>query len=188
MKMKPMVKGIRAWARDIAFPFRMGAGFSGDVNRTHPAEIEPAQIDVSAPPTIYGEPVLVSAANAGVRPFAVGDAAVTKIFGVTVRPYPTQQASATNFGATGVGAATPPTSGVIDVLRAGLIMVKIPAGQVVAKGGAVFIRVQNAAADKPIGGFEGAADGGNTAALDTYLYQFNGPADAAGVAELSCNV
>ena len=38
----------RQKTRDVAFTFRMGAGFAGDVNRTHPASIEPVMIECMA--------------------------------------------------------------------------------------------------------------------------------------------
>lgn len=39
-----------------AFPFRMNTGFAGDVNRTHPASIEPCLIDPSHYPTSSARP------------------------------------------------------------------------------------------------------------------------------------
>ena len=38
----------------VAFPFRMGAGFAGDVNRTHPATIEPNVNDTVNPLSFFG--------------------------------------------------------------------------------------------------------------------------------------
>lgn len=171
-----------------AFAFRMGAGFEGDVTRTHPVDIEPVLVAVATPPTFYGEAVLTAAANAGVRPFAAADTAIDTPYGVVVRSYPGQQ---TTGGMTATfGTATPPASGVIDVLRRGYIAVKIPAAQAAtpSKGSAVFVRCQNAGAGQRVGGFEAAADGGNTAALDTKRFQFNGPADADGNVELMFKV
>lgn len=173
-----------------AFAFRMGAGFPGDVNRGHPASIEPTLIDASAPPTAFGQAVLVDATTDGVRPFAAGDTAVTIIWGITVRPFPFQQQAATNYGAIGFGAAAPPTSGEIDVLRAGYIMgTALPAGSAaVSKGSAVYVWCAASSGAHIQGGFESAATGGSTAALDVSRYQFNGPADANGNVEICCNV
>jgi hypothetical protein len=131
----------RARTCDAAFPFRMGAGFPGDVNRTHPFSVEPVLVDPATPPLIYGQAVLASGAGNDVRPFAAGDAAVTKIWGTLVRPFPMQQSSGSNFGQADLGTAVPPATGVADVLRSGYMIVKIPAGQAVLKGGAVFVRV-----------------------------------------------
>jgi len=165
----------------VAFPFRMGAGFPGDVNRTHPVSIEPGLIDASAPPQNYGVPVILDATTQGFRPFTTGDTAVTTAYGITVRPFPTQQS--TGGAQSLIGGATPPQSGIQDVMRLGYIMVQIPAGQSVKKGGAVFVWCAASSGAHVQGNFEGASSGGNTASLGA-LFQFNGPADANGVTEV----
>ena len=182
----------RAFTKDaqnpMAFPFRMGAGVPGDVNRTHPVSIEPNLIDTAAPPTAYGQAVLQAASSGGVRPFAAGDSAVTSIVGVTVRPYPLQQSSGSNYGAAAFGSATPPTSGVIDVMRTGYILVQL--NDITAapnKGDPVFIWSAATSTIHTQGGWEVGASGGNTAALDTGRYMFNGPPDANGVVEIVVN-
>ena len=175
---------IRAKTNDVAFQFRMGAGFPGDVNRTHPATIEPCLIDASAPPTFYGEPVLVDPTTQGVRPFAAGDTAVTSAYGVTVRPYPIQQASASNFGAAAIGASAPPTSGQIDILRAGYIMATVVGSPV--KGGAVHIWCAAASGSHVQGGFEASSTGGSTASITNAT--FNGSPDSSGNVEIAFNV
>src|SRR3954471_17671646 len=75
-----------------AFTYRMGAGFPGSVNRSHPASIEPSQMDPEAPALMYGVAMVPSADNPGmIRQIGAGDGALTKIYGVAVRPYPIQQ-------------------------------------------------------------------------------------------------
>lgn len=175
---------------DVAFAYRMGAGFPGDVNRTHPASIEPARQDDDTPMTLYGQAAIATKdADNAVRPFAAADTGLDTMWGVSVRPFPTQQT--TGGPAASFGVAVPPTNGPIDILRSGYIMVKIPAAEAALafKGGAVFVRCQNSpGADDPVGGFKAQADGGNTAALNVKVYQFNGPADAQGNVELCVNV
>ena len=175
----------RMKVRDASFTFRMGAGFAGEVNRTHPADIVPELIDsaASTPPTAYGQVVILDTVNSAVRPFAAGDTAVTTAYGMTVRPYPTQQASASNFGQADLGAATPPTSGVIDVLRRGYIMAKVTG--TVAKGGAVYVWCAASSGNHVQGQLESGATGGSTAALTNLT--FNGSADANGVVEVIFN-
>lgn len=178
-----MNKKTRMKTRDASFQFRMGAGFPGDVNRSHPASIEPCLIDASAPPSAYGQAVLVDATTQGVRPFTVGDTGVTALYGVTVRPYPVQQASATSdFGAASIGAATPPTSGVIDTCRLGYIIAKVPAGQTPVKGGAVYVWCAASSGSHIQGGFEASSTGGSTASLANAT--FNGSPDASGNVEI----
>jgi len=184
------------FADSTALQFRMPAGFAGDVSRTHPAAIEPAQIRVATPPTAYGIPVVVDADGAGVRPFGTGEASDTVAaiaYGFTARPFPTQQTSTTDMSAT-IGAATPPTKGVIDVLRSGYIMATLnPAAAVTGalKGGRVYVWCAATTGSVNTlhtqGGLEVAASSGNTVELDgRFLY--NGPADANGVLEVSVNV
>ncbi len=179
---------IRMKTKDAAFQFRMGAGFAGDVNRSHPASIEPTLIDASAPPTLYGQPVLVDATTQGVRPFASGDQSNTVAagYGITVRPYPTQQSSASNFGAAALGAATPPVTGIIDVLRAGYIMVNLPAGGTPVKGGAVYVWAAASSGSHVLGAVEAAYTAGSTTQLLNAT--FNGSPDASGNVEIAFNI
>ena len=172
----------------VAFLFRMGAGFAGDVNRTHPASIEADLIHALSPPTAYGQAVLIDPTSQGVRPFVAGDTAVALAYGVTVRAFPVQQTSAPtgNFAPAALGAAIPPVSGVIDVLRAGYIMGQVPAGQATVKNGAVYIWCAASTGVHVQGGFENAASGGNTAALTNAV--FNGIPDANGNVEIQFNV
>jgi len=182
-----MKKIIRSKTHDASFQFRMGAGFPGDVNRTHPVTIEPCQIAAATPPTGYGQAVLLAAANAGVRPFAAGDAAVAAAFGITVRPYPFQQSSASNFGSAAFGAATPPVVGAIDVLRSGYIMVKVPAGQVPVKGDPVYVWVGASAGLHVLAGFEATDAGADTTPAIAGAI-FNGTPDADGNVEVAFNI
>lgn len=189
MSMKQLIKKARVFTKDVAFPYRMGAGFPGDVNRTHPASIEPVLQSSGHPALLYGEAVINDAAVANtVRPLAAGDAAVTIIVGVTVRPYPIQNLTGNINAGQGdaLGSGTPPAVGAIDVLRTGYVMVKIPAGQATIKGGAVFVYVNASNGLHIQGGFENAG-GGALASLDTTKYQFNGPADVSGNVEIVVN-
>lgn len=175
----------RARTNDIAFGYRMGAGFPGDVNRTHPASILPGLMTptLASKVRLYGDPVLIDPATNSYRGILVGDAAVTKIDGILVRPYPVQQMS--GGLASPIGAAAPPDGpAVIDVLNEGFIIAKCNnfATQQPTKGGAVFIWY---AADSGVhkqGGFESVATGGSTIAITNA--KWNGPTDANGITEI----
>lgn len=174
--------------RDVAYAYRMPAGFPGDVNRTHPANILPVQILSSNPPTLYGQLVVRDVSGNGVRPLGAGDTAPNPLLlGVTVRPFPTQQAAATNYGAAPIGPVAPPTSGEIDMLASGLIMVQMntSAGAVI-NGGSVYIWVAATSGGHVQGGYESVATGGSTILLPDAYY--NGPADSGGVTELAFNL
>lgn len=177
------MKKVRAKTCDAAFQFRMGSGFAGDVNRTHPATIEPCLNDVGTPVLFYGEAVLVDTTNQSVQPFGAGDTAVTVAYGVSVRPYPFQQSSASNFGEAAFGDATPP-AGAIDILRAGYIMAKVTGTP--TKGQPVHVWCAASAGAHVQGQFEAVADAGNTATLANAT--FNGSPDANGVVEIAFNI
>jgi hypothetical protein len=126
--------------RDIAIDFRMLAGFAGAVNRTHPASIEPVLIDSTAPPLYYGQGVVIDPTTEGVRPLVAGDSGLTDVYGITVRPYPISQTTGTLPLSATIGSATPPTGGLMDVLKFGYI--SIPFNNVdnaPVKGGPAFI-------------------------------------------------
>lgn len=168
----------RAKTRDVAFTYRMGAGFPGTVNRMHPASILPRKIDTTNPPLGYGRAVLANTSADSVRNPVAGDSSVTTIFGVAVRPYPTQQQSG---GMTAThGSATPPVQGVIDVLRQGFIIVKCVGAA--RMGGAVHLWIAADSGAHVQGGFEAAATGGSTVALTNA--RFAGVPDADGYVEL----
>lgn len=202
MKMKKIVLAIQAMVfgapvagrfagrmktADVAYKYRMGAGFPGDVNRTHPASIEPVLLDSTDFPTAFGQLVVVTAAGK-MRKIKAGDSATT-IYGVMVRPYPTQAASAGQYGADALGASAPAIAGVHDVLRAGYIMSQLnSAAGAVVRGGPVFVWIGAAGGGHVVGGLESVSGGANTIALDPARYSFNGSADAAGVVELAINI
>lgn len=171
----------RATTNDIAFTFRMGAGFPGDVNRTHPANIIPGLISSAAPPRFYGYPVVIDTSTNSYRAIGTGDTAVTTIDGVVVRPYPTQQTSGGMSATIGVG--VPSANQPLDVLSEGYIMVQInTATPSVTKKGRVFIWVTADSSPHVLGGFESVAASSNTIEL-TNAY-FNGPPDANGITEV----
>lgn len=183
---RPIERG-RAYTSDAAFAFRMGAGFPGDITRTHPVSIEP--VDQSNTPVAnYGFPCVIAADGTnGVRQLTAADNALTTIYGVVVRPFPQQQAtSAGNFGGQGFNQAVAPSSqGPLDVMRLGYILVQLPTDSPqVAKGGPVFIWTAASAGTHVIGGFEGVTPAGNGFALAPTRYMYNGPQDANSVAEL----
>lgn len=170
----------RVRTRDVAFKYRMGAGYPGDINRTHPASIEPCLISSVAPPTKYGQPVIVDTSLNAVRPMVAGDVALTRIYGITVRPYPEQQTSG-GMTAT-LGDATPPVTGVIDVARAAYIMTRLGGTAAATKDGLVYVWTAVSSGSHVQGSFEAEATGGSTAAIANA--RFNGPADSGGVCEV----
>jgi len=175
--------GVRAKTRDVAYNLRMPAGFPGDPNRTHPFSVLPGLSNPTNPPRLYGDPVLIDTATNSYRAVLASDTAVTKIDGILVRPYPTQQQ--TGGMASPLGAAPGPLGNqVIDVLNEGFIMARCNnfATQQPTKGGAVFVWVTASSGAHVQGGFESVANGANTIAITNA--KWNGPTDAGGVTEI----
>lgn len=168
---------IRAKTRDVAFTFRMGTGFPGDVNRMHPASILPYLGDATDAPDVYGNAVLTTSTSTA-RKIKATDTAVTVIDGIVVRPFPTQQAAGGMSAS--IGAATPPVGGVLDIIKSGYVMTKVVGTPV--KDAAVNLWIAASSGSHVQGGFEAAATGGSTVALTNVF--FNGPAGADGVCEV----
>jgi hypothetical protein len=170
---------------DVAFKFRMGAGFPGDINRTHPFNVVGGLPNVTSPPTFYGQPC-IRESDGTWRAFTAADGALINIDGVTVRPYPAQPSDASNYGAVGIGAAALQTGQVIDICIMGFIMVKVngannPQGQ-------THIWTAASAGAHVLGGFEAAATGGSTADITWPKTRYFSAPDADGVAELAFNI
>lgn len=172
---------VRAKTRDVAFTYRMGAGFAGEVNRTHPFSVVPGLQNASNPVDGYGRAVLYHT-DGTLRKILATDSGVTKLAGISVRPYPTQNHASSSFGAPATfGAATPPTTGILDVIEDGFIMVPI-VGSAPVKGGAVYVWYAAASGNHVQGGFESAATGGSTIAIANAY--FTGGVDSNGVGEI----
>lgn len=159
----------------VAFLYRMPSGIAGDVTRPSNSTTEPQQIDSGTPPTKYG--VFVKIVSGKVQPIASGDAA-TVVYGLLQRPYPTNAANEA------LGTATPPTSGLCDVVVRGYMTVKLAQGTA-AKGGQVYVRV-TADTGKLVGDIETAADSAKCVAVANCI--FMGGADASGNVEIRFNI
>jgi hypothetical protein len=172
------------------FAYRMGAGFAGDVGRFHPFTIEPCRISATSPPLTPGVAVVMDPATMSVRALAAGDTALTSIYGITVRAYPTQGGtpSSAPFGRVVLG--TPGqlnTDGAVDVLRMGYIMAPVVGNS--RKGDPVFVWIAASGGGHVQGGFEAAAGAaGNTIQLAGATTTFNSVPDANGITEIAFNI
>ena len=177
-----LITGPRAFTRDVAFPFRTGAGFPGDVTRSRPFSVVPGLLNVAAPPAAYGNPVLVGADGISYRGISAADGSATPaaIAGVLVRLFPTQQQTGGMTSA--LGSAAPPLSGVADFLTLGFMMVKLPAGATVVKGGQVFVWAAASSGSNVQGQPVAASSTTNTYTVTNA--RFVGPADANGNVEI----
>lgn len=171
------IKRIRARTRDNAFTYRMPAGIPGTISRSaEQSTVDTVQLTANSF-TAYGLGGLIDATTGKFRVPTTGDTAIT---GILVRPFPTISSQ------DALGTSTPPTSGLADRLLRGFISVKLGGAAAAKKDGAVYCRISAAAAGKPIGGFEAAADGSDTIAVTGA--RFTGPADADGITEIAFNI
>lgn len=165
-----------------AITLRMNAGVPGAVTRSYPGQVISQEvINASAPPTYYGQPVKMVSGQ--VQPLASGDAA-TVIYGITVRPYPSQDNSGVSPS---YGGGQPPTSGIIDVMRVGFIAVTLGFGTA-ARAGQVNVRT-TAVTGPPayaIGDIEDGTEGGGTVTPANWF--FTGAADSAANVEISLGI
>lgn len=169
-----------------AFPFRMGAGFAGDINRTHPVPVEATLIDETYPVLLGGNAGILDSVSHAFRKIVAADqsdATDLLAWGMAVRPYPTQQS--TGGMTSTIGAYVPPVEGVLDVMRKGLIMVKLNTGVADSvKGGRVYVWAAATSGNHIQGGYETEYSTGNTVRL-TASFTYNGPPDANGITELN---
>jgi len=177
----------------VSFGFRMGTGFQGDVNRSHPFWIEQGLQDTTNPVGAYGLAVYFSLTGNtpnAYRGMVAGDTGLTNIAGVAVRPFPIQPSSTSNFGAVAISGPTSaptagvPPAGVIDVLKSGYVIVAQSGTGAIVKGAPVFVWVAASSGAHVQGGFEVSSTGGSTIALPVPSVYFNGPAGPDGLVEL----
>jgi hypothetical protein len=164
-----------------AFTFRMPAGIPGMLNRTEIATVEAQIVMPTNPPTAFGVPVAIDATALQVRPIGAGDTAAA-LYGFLVRPFP----STGNQINEPIGTATPPTGGVVNVMRRGYMTIKLNGTAAAVKNAPLFVRIANPSAGKVVGGVEAAADGTNTIQVPSAY--FMGPADAQGNVEIAYNI
>jgi len=184
-KFKKEPKGLvigRNKFSDEALQFRMRAGFPGDVNRSHPASIEPVMQHASTPPLGFGLAAIGDPTTNTVRGALAGDTAIVTVDGITVRPYPFQPSTASGYGAVPFNNNPPLPPGALDILKRGYILTKLSGTGTPGKYSPAFLWVAASSGAHIQGGFEVAATGGSTAAITNVV--FNGPPDANGICEV----
>jgi hypothetical protein len=178
--------------RDVAFTYRMGAGFAGAVNRSHPATIAPFLKDPTNPPTFFGQAVAINPSSNAVRSYIASDGNTpTDVFGVIVRPYPFLGVTAPTANYAGTG-QTPPfggnqlPDGAVDVLLAGFIMVSVNGTP--SNGSVAYVWTAASSSPHVQSGWEASSPSTNGFAVTWDKTQFASPPDASGIAELRFDV
>jgi len=156
-----------------SYMFRMPAGVAGAISRPgSPTDVEPNVLNSGSVFPGYGLPGKIVSGL-----FVPLATSADVAYGFLERPYPI-----TGGVSDGLGVSTPPTSGLVGVMRKGYMMVKCNAGSP-TRGGLVYFRYANGVTATPVGGIEAAAVASTTAVLTGA--QFMGPADANGNVEIS---
>jgi len=174
-----------------AFTYRMGAGFPGDVNRTHPVTIEPCIVSATNPPDAYGQVVVIDSTTGTVRKIIAGDTIGTvTAYGVTVRPYPAQQSTTSNFCGAVDGNIAPPATGVIDVLRSGYIMTNLNTGNAAAsyRGQPVYVRVTSATTGYVVGTCQTDSSTASSVLLSNCTFNSSSDSSTDHITELAFNI
>lgn len=164
-----------------AFTFRMPSGIAGDSNRSQSLSIETQVITpfgTTGAPTAYGIPVVIDATTHMVRSLVASD---TTVYGVLVRPYPT------NSSQDAVGTSTPGTQGACDVLVRGYISILLGGTAAAVKGAPVYVWTATSSGAHVQSTFEAVSTGGSTITMPAGWY-FMGPADANGFTEIAVNI
>jgi hypothetical protein len=168
----------------VAYAFRMPAGIPGDVNRIASATIETQVVSSAAgeAPTAYGLPVVLSSTSGqvgNVRVMTSGDGG--QPYGFIVRPYPTQSSQDP------LNVSTPPTSGLVDILKRGYMTVQLQGPTAAKKGDIPYIFLGTTNTTHPVLAALEAATATGAVVMTSNTY-FMGPADSNGMIEIAFNL
>lgn len=161
---------------NMAFLYRMPAGVAGALSRPDEAVVETQMYDATSAPSAFGQAVVITSSG---EKMSTPTAASTgeAVYGFNVRVWPSIGGNLEQ----GFEDGTPHTAAPAPIMTRGYMTVRCHAGTP-AKGGQVYVRVQNAANGKPVGGVEAAADGANTVAVPHCI--FMGGMDASNNTEI----
>lgn len=176
-----------------AYTYKMPAGIPGALSRVGGGvilDVEPAALSSAAPLPFFGLAGIYNLADGLFRALTAADAVIS---GFLSRPFPQNAQTTTGFFgsvALGAGSVPPQAGGEGAIMRAGYMTVQLQPNNAgvytaVQKGMPVYVCIQNPNAAGQVGGVQGAADGGNTIAVNA---AFTGPADANNNVEISFNV
>jgi hypothetical protein len=167
------------------FLYRMPVGYPGQINRVEQAKIE-AQVIMPATgtnvPAALGIGLVVDATTGFMRTPIAGDA-ITSLYGLIVREYPTQGGQAD-----ALGSYTLPIQGAVSIMKSGYMMVLVGGAAAPSKGSPVYWRINGAVTGKQIGGFEAALDATPANTLLVPNAYWTGAADATGICEIAYDI
>lgn len=167
-----------------AITFRMAYAIPGDLAQGAGRANVKAEVYGATPFVGYGVPVQLSSGTVIPITSSLGSTA-NSVYGWLVRPFPLQEFSSPSSTLNTSLAATPPTTGIANVMTEGYIGVFVQAGaSSVVEGGSVFVNFAATSGVHIQGGIEGTTTGNNFAIVNTTNSRktcyFTGPCDANG--------
>ena len=166
----------------VAFLLRMPAGVPGTDSRPSNSTIEPQIYDGTVLFTAYGLFAKIVAGR--MQPLGAATTDTPGMaYGLLVRAFPTGGITQNDP----LYVSVPSNMNVCNIMRRGYMMVMNNAGSPV-KGGAVYVRIANPSAGKPLMGIEAVADATATNQIIVPGAIFMGPADATGNTEIAYNI
>ncbi len=149
---------------DTENPEKMTFGYAGQITRSGDLLIEPKMLADPAPES-YGHAVSLMSDGKATQ---VSASAATVIYGFMVGAYPRMSLA--------------PVAGKTDnVMRRGYMAVSVGVGEPTPEA-PVYVRIQNPAEGKPVGGAEAVPDDANTILVQNA--KFKSEMDANGLAEI----
>ncbi len=174
----------------VAFLLNMPSGFPGSMSRWEHATVEGQPVNTTTPPLTYGTAVVMDVATGTIRQATTSD---TTIYGLLVRPWPTQ-GFGNPLGSLNdpVGATAPARAGASDVMRRGYMLVQIGGAAAAVKGAPANIWVGATGGGQVQGNVTAVAPGAGTCVAIPGLVFMSvadpGPGQSTGVVEVAYNI
>lgn len=149
-----------------SFLYKAPAGFAGDISRPDDAIVEPIMFAASDYPTAFGQPIKLSGGKAVLMGLT---SVAADFYGIVVREVPSIGDATKEAFNDGVPNPKVPHG----ILRRGYALVQCGVGTP-ARGGAVYVRIVDGGAGKPVGQFEATADGVNNVPLTGVTWAADG--------------
>lgn len=166
-----------------AYLYRAPAGIAGAITRVDDTTVEPGFIAAANGPTLFGQPVKVEPGTGKFLLMGLTSVAAD-FYGILVREVPSIGNSATLQGFNDGG---PLITSAHGVAVKGYVNVVCGTGTPV-RGGAVYVRIVDGGAGKPVGSLEATADGANSVLVPELSWAVNGRDTANGnIAEVRIN-
>lgn len=158
-----------------AYLYKAPAGIAGAITRVDDTTVEPGFLTAANGPTLFGQPVKVDPATGKFLLMGLTSVAAD-FYGILIREVPSISNSAT---AQGFNDGGPNLGSAHGIAVKGYVNVVCGTGTPV-RGGAVYVRIVDGGAGKPVGSYEATADGANSVLVPELTWAVNGRDTANG--------